>query len=81
MRKGKLAYTQTNRYVGGMAHLPTAEDIADQARAAGLSLVEMCRRADTAYTTYYRWRKGYAGPSISIVERWLKEIEKAAKSA
>lgn len=64
-----------------MLILPTAEDVADEAKKAGLSLIDMCDRAETAYTTYYRWRRGGMGPSITIVERWLKVIDEAVVKA
>ena len=60
----------------GMRQLPTAEEIASEARAAGLSLIKMCEGAGTAYSTFYRWMQGDTSPPIGFVDRWQQEIQK-----
>jgi putative transposase len=56
----------------------TAEQIIkilDQAEKGEQTVAAICREHSIAETTFYRWRKSYAGMSISEVQR-LKELEK-----
>jgi putative transposase len=49
--------------------------ILDQAEKGEQTVAAICREHSIAETTFYRWRKTYAGMSISEVQR-LKELEK-----
>ena len=47
----------------------------DQAEKGQQSVAALCREHAIAETTFYRWRKTYAGMSVSEVQR-LIELEK-----
>ena len=49
--------------------------ILDQAATGEQTVAAVCREHGIAEQTFYRWRKAYAGMSISEVQR-LKELEK-----
>lgn len=49
--------------------------ILDQAAKGEQTVAAVCREHGIAENTFYRWRKTYAGMSISEVQR-LKELEK-----
>jgi putative transposase len=56
----------------------TAEQIItilEQAERGEQSIGAVCREHGIAEATFYRWRKTYAGMSVSEVQR-LKELEK-----
>src|SRR5687767_13709375 len=60
------------------AHQYTAEQIIkilEQAQRGEQSIGAVCREHGVAEATFYRWRKTYAGVSVSEVQR-LKEVEK-----
>ena len=48
--------------------------ILDQAEKAEQTVAAVCREHNIAETTFYRWRKTYAGMAVSEVQR-LKELE------
>lgn len=49
--------------------------ILDQAEKGEQTVAAICREHGIAETTFYRWRKTYAGMPISEVQR-LKELER-----
>jgi len=49
--------------------------ILDQAEKGEQTVAAICREHSIAETTFYRWRKSYAGLSIREVQR-LKDLEK-----
>ncbi len=56
----------------------TAEQIIkilDQAATGEQSVAAVCREHGIAETTFYRWRKAYAGMSVNEAQR-LKELER-----
>ena len=60
------------------AHQYTAEQIIkilEQAERGEQTIGAVCREHGVAEATFYRWRKTYAGMSVSEVQR-LKELEK-----
>jgi hypothetical protein len=52
-----------------LLRLPTALDVAECAKAAGMTMAEVCRKADIIYQTWYYWRDGRTTP-------WLKNVAK-----
>lgn len=50
-----------------MDKLPTPDEIAERAQAAGLSIVRMCAAAGVAPSTFHRWRSGETSPSFATV--------------
>lgn len=56
-----------------------AIDIEARARAIGLSIEELCRRADKAPTTFRRMRDGDHSPTLSTIDAFKKVIEKEEK--
>jgi putative transposase len=49
--------------------------ILDQAEKGEQTVAAVCREHHIAETTFYRWRKTYAGMSVHELQR-LKELEK-----
>jgi len=56
----------------------TAEFIEERAKAAGLSLEELCGRAGIALSTFYRWRAGVTEPRLETYRLLLAATEPAA---
>lgn len=61
----------------GMNELLTAEQMEARARDAGLSLHEVCKRADIAVSTFWRWKRGLTKPSIGVYQRLIAATEPA----
>jgi putative transposase len=49
--------------------------ILDQAAKGQQTIASVCREHGITETTFYRWRKSYAGMAVSEVQR-LKDLEK-----
>jgi transcriptional regulator with XRE-family HTH domain len=62
-----------------MGDLLSPAEIERLADDAGLSVAELCKRANVAHTTFYRWRLGRTSPSLDIYQR-LKEVLRAAQA-
>lgn len=60
-----------------MPDLLTAADIEARARAAGLSMPEVCKRADIAVSTFWRWKAGKTEPGIGVYQRLVAVTEPA----
>lgn len=52
-----------------MVALLTPSDIEAKAKAAGLTIAELCRRAGIAQSTFSRWKAGDTKPTIGVYER------------
>jgi len=52
--------------------LLTPSEIEARAKSAGLSLGELCRRADIAMSTFYRWRSGETSPTLDVYRRLVE---------
>lgn len=64
-----------------MSDLLSAQAVADKAKAAGLSIPELCRGADIALSTFYRWKNGKNRPTMDVYERLCRTVERAEKKA
>ena len=53
----------------------TPTEMEDRAKAAGLTLTELCDRAGIAVSTFYRWRMGETEPRLSVYKRLLAASE------
>ena len=53
------------------------EFIEARAKAAGLSLEELCKRAGIAMSTFYRWRSGDTEPRLDVYRRLIAATEPA----
>ena len=60
----------------GAMQLPTPNDIEQAARAKGLSIAAMCRRADVDATAFHRWRAGDGAPNMATVQKMLDAIQR-----
>lgn len=52
---------------------PTADEVAEEARDAGLSIPALCAAADVAPSTFYRWRDG-SEISVRVLKQFLDAI-------
>lgn len=59
-----------------MPSLLTPQEIEDRARLAGLSLAEVCRRANVAQSTFTRWKAGLSEPRLAVYRRLLVATER-----
>ena len=57
---------------------PDAGEIAKLAKDGGLTIPQLCARAQIAPSTFYRWRKG-SEMTVSNARRLWQEACKAAK--
>lgn len=53
----------------GMDDLLTPADVERFARVAGLSMAEVCRRAQIAQSTFCRWKAGHSAPRLDVYTR------------
>lgn len=47
----------------------TPDEILQRARDAGLSMAEVCRRAQIAPSTWTRWKSGQTRPTLEVYKR------------
>ena len=59
----------------GIMQLPTPDEIAAAAKAKGLTIAAMCRRADVDATAFHRWRAGHGAPNLATVQKMIDAIE------
>lgn len=70
------------RYRGDMndpsapIRLPSATDIEAQARAAGMSIPDLCAAVPVAPSTFYRW-KGGAKISADLLQQFIDAVAAA----
>lgn len=57
-----------------MADLLTPSEIEARAAAAGMSLTDLCRGADIALSTFYRWKNGKTEPGIGVYQRLVDAL-------
>ena len=58
--------------------LPTPSAIEAEAKAAGLTLAQLCRKAGIAQSTCWRWRQGTTEPRLDVVRRLLHAVDESA---
>ena len=61
--------------------LPTADEIEALAKSAGLSIPQLCIRANVQPSTFYRWREGTFGLNTALVQRLIDAIHTAQQEA
>jgi predicted transcriptional regulator len=54
-------------------------DVERLADEVGLSVAELCKRANIAHTTFYRWRVGRTSPTLDVYRR-LQDVLRAAQA-
>jgi transcriptional regulator with XRE-family HTH domain len=60
-----------------MEDILSPDEIYLRARASGISISDLCKRAGVAHTTFYRWRAGESSPNLDVYCR-LRDALKAA---
>lgn len=55
----------------------TADEFEALAKAAGLSMAEVCRRAKVAQSTFHRWKAGEAGMTLGSYAKLLDAVQAA----
>lgn len=60
-----------------MSKTLSAEAVETRARAAGLSLNELCRKAEIARSTFTKWKAGDKGLRVDSYDRMIGVIEAA----
>lgn len=63
------AFLQT--YHVGMPELPTPDDIEARAKAAGLTIPEVCKLAEIAPSTFWRWKHGKTSPTVGVCQKLI----------
>lgn len=66
------------RMLAGMAGLDLVADLEERASKAGLTLLELCARANVAHTTTARWKAGKTEPTFRIYRKLLEAIDSPA---
>lgn len=56
----------------------TPELIEAQAKAVGVSINQLCRRAGVARSIFTRWKAGITSPSVENVNRLIAALKAAA---
>jgi predicted transcriptional regulator len=60
-----------------MSDVLTPAEIEAKAKAAGLSIGDLCRSAGIALSTFYRWRAGETSPTLDVYQRLRDACEPA----
>lgn len=55
----------------------SAEQIETLATSHGLSVLDLCRRAQVAHTSFYRWRAGQSQPTLEVYRRLITALREA----
>lgn len=55
--------------------IPTATDIERRAKAMGLSIPDLCKRADISASTFYRWLAGESVIKVDVANRLLEVVQ------
>lgn len=58
----------------------TADVIEARARARGMSMLEMCRAAGIAASTFTRWKAGKTEPTLGVYRRLCEVVGSGAAS-
>lgn len=61
-----------------MERLLSPNDIERLAADAGITVMELCRQAGIAHTTFYRWKAGKTRPTMVVYERIQNALRAAA---
>lgn len=61
-----------------MPELLTPTEVEARAKAVGLTMPEVCKLADIAVSTFWRWKHGKTNPSIDVYQRLIDATERAA---
>jgi transcriptional regulator with XRE-family HTH domain len=70
-----LTSLQYCTYSAAMDELLGAADIERMARAEGIPISEVCRRADIAQSTFSRWKNGKTRPRIDVYWRLCAAVK------
>jgi predicted transcriptional regulator len=57
--------------------IPTPDSIIERLDEIGLTPTEMCTRAGTDYSTWWRFQSGRTTPETRTFQLWLEALEKA----
>jgi DNA-binding transcriptional regulator YiaG len=86
MVKHKIAVTEPIDIIQTASHsldmklkIPEPKEIEAAAKAKGLSIAALCRRADIDPSTFNRWAAGRGVPSVRSVQRMIDAIEREPK--
>lgn len=60
-----------------MNPIPTPHQVEAEAKAAGLSVRELCNLSGIAHSTFTRWRSGSTSLSVGALERFKGVIDRA----
>lgn len=65
---------------GTISILLTPQKVEVQAKAVGLTISEVCKRADIANSTFSRWKAGKTWPTLSVYQRIEAVLESAERA-
>lgn len=57
-----------------MSDLLTPQDVEAKARAVGLSIADVCKKANVAQSTFTRWKRGVTSPTLAVCKRMIDAI-------
>lgn len=52
-----------------MMHFNPISDLEKRAESAGISISELCQKANVARSTFTRWKNGTSSPTLSIIAK------------
>lgn len=61
-----------------MTKLLTPADIEEMAKAAGKTIKQVCKEADVAQSTFFRWKTDRSHPRLDIYERLCAAVRGVA---
>lgn len=76
----RLTWVHFCTYLWPMNDLLTPEDVEAKASAAGMSIADICKRADVAQSTFSRWKAGKTSPTLTIYKRIVAVLAPAGKA-
>ena len=59
-----------------MTQFLSAIDIEDRAREAGMTLTDLCKKAQIAQSTFTRWKAGVTQPNLDVYKRLVRAVVK-----
>lgn len=71
----RMRYRYYEKYMTERLLILTAEEFEAKAKAAGLSIAEVCRRAKVAQSTFHRWKTGYAGMNLGSYAKLIQAVQ------
>lgn len=57
-------------------NMPTPELIREAAKAKGLTVASLCRRADMDKATFYRWEKKEGTPTLGSIQKLIDALDR-----